>query len=177
MHVESGDTWKDIGGGGGGWRGRRTEPSLSITKHQNTHTHTLIQRVTEPLALEMFGDERRDVPSSLRTHGHVCSQGHGTDQGDGWDLVLIVFQDLTIEMNGEQFWLGTHSNQMPADVVVGTHGYIWGGRGRVSGWGLRKAITVVFWEKIPIPQEEEYKIWGMGEGVDAPTVFLYNHTG
>lgn len=33
--------------------------------------------------LEMFGDERRDVPSSLGTHGHVCSQGHGTDQGDG----------------------------------------------------------------------------------------------
>lgn len=41
--------------------------------------------------------------------------------------MLIVFQDLTIEMNGEQFWLRTHSNQMPADVVMGTHGYIWHG--------------------------------------------------
>lgn len=37
---------------------------------------------------------------------------------------MVLLQDLAIEMNGEQFWSRAHSNQMPADVVMGTNFYI-----------------------------------------------------
>lgn len=37
---------------------------------------------------------------------------------------MVLLQDLAIEMNGEQLWSRAHSNQMPADVVMGTNFYI-----------------------------------------------------
>ena len=38
--------------------------------------------------------------------------------------MMVLLQDLTIEMDGEQFWPRAHSNQMPTDVVMGTDCYI-----------------------------------------------------
>lgn len=81
----------------------------------------------EFLALKMTWDERRYDPLSLWAHSHVCGSGRRTDKGDGWDLMMILLQDLAVEMNGEQFWPRAHSNQMPANVVMGTNSDIWEG--------------------------------------------------
>ena len=86
----------------------------------------------------MFGDERRYGPLSLWAHSHVCSSGRGTDESDGWDLMMVLLQDLATEMNGKQFWPRAHSNQMPTDVVIGTNCYIWG-RGRDGGQNRNSA--------------------------------------
>lgn len=72
----------------------------------------------------MLWDERRYCPLSLWARSHVRSGGRSTDEGDGRDLMMVLLQDLAIEMNGEQFWARAHSNQMPADVVMGTNCYI-----------------------------------------------------
>lgn len=73
----------------------------------------------------MLWDERRYCPLSLWARSHVRSGGRSTDEGDGRDLMMVLLQDLAIEMNGEQFRARAHSNQMPADVVMGTNCYIW----------------------------------------------------
>lgn len=68
----------------------------------------------------MSRDERRYGPLSLWAHRHVGSSGRSTDQSDGGNFLMVLLQDLAIEVNGEQFWPGAHSNEMPADVVMGT---------------------------------------------------------
>ena len=80
----------------------------------------------------MCRGERRYGPPSPGAHSHVCGSGRSTDEGHGRDLMMVLLQHLAVEMNGEQFWSGAHSNQMPADLVIGTDCYIWG-RGETRG--------------------------------------------
>lgn len=75
----------------------------------------------------MLWDEGRNDPLSFWAHGHVRSCRHSTDQRDGGYLVLVLLQDLTVEVDREQLWPWAHSNQMPADVVMGADCYIWEG--------------------------------------------------
>lgn len=69
----------------------------------------------------MSWDERRYDPLSLWAHSHVCSSGCSTDKGDSRDLMMILLQDLAVEMNGEQLWAGTHSDEMPTNLVMGAN--------------------------------------------------------
>lgn len=106
------------------WKGKGEWGSQCLGRKDPMFTSKTLE---EFLALKMTWEERRYDPLSLWAHSHVCGSGRRTDKGDGWDLMMILLQDLAVEMNGEQFWPRAHSNQMPANVVMGTNSDIWEG--------------------------------------------------
>lgn len=73
------------------------------------------------LALQVLLDKRRYEPPSFLSHCHVYGGWGSSHQVNSRNSVMFLLHGLAIDMNGEDFWLWTHSYQMPANVVICTN--------------------------------------------------------
>lgn len=72
------------------------------------------------LALQVLLDKRRYEPPSFLSHCHIYGGWGSSHQFNGRNSVMSLLHGLAIDMNGEDFWLGTHSYQVPANIVICT---------------------------------------------------------